>query len=124
MINTIKVVIIVSRRLGHVTFWVSVRTSCRNLNGLTFAILATYGDLVCPQIGTRSPTANNGTEWRFLFGSTFAAEVRLRAARDGALTTARRRNRQGNRVSLAVGWQEWRDSNPQPPVLETGALTN
>jgi hypothetical protein len=20
-------------------------------------------------------------------------------------------------------WQEWRDSNPQPPVLETGALT-
>jgi hypothetical protein len=19
-------------------------------------------------------------------------------------------------------WQEWRDSNPQPPVLETGAL--
>ena len=24
--------------------------------------------------------------------------------------------------SLASGWQEWRDSNPQPPVLETGAL--
>ena len=22
----------------------------------------------------------------------------------------------------AAGWQEWRDSNPQPPVLETGAL--
>ncbi len=21
-------------------------------------------------------------------------------------------------------WQEWRDSNPQPPVLETGALTS
>jgi hypothetical protein len=21
-------------------------------------------------------------------------------------------------------WQEWRDSNPQPPVLETGALAN
>jgi hypothetical protein len=21
-----------------------------------------------------------------------------------------------------VSWQEWRDSNPQPPVLETGAL--
>jgi len=39
MMNTINVVIIVSRRLGHVTFWVSVRTSCRNLNGLTFAIL-------------------------------------------------------------------------------------
>ena len=95
MMNTINVVIIVSRRLGHVTFWVSVRTSCRNLNGLTFAILVTYGDVVCPQIGTRSPTAKNGTEWRFLFGSTFAAEVRLRAARDGAFSTARRCNRQG-----------------------------
>src|SRR5579864_7273663 len=23
-----------------------------------------------------------------------------------------------------MGWQEWRDSNPQPPVLETGALAN
>src|SRR6516225_4510508 len=55
----------------------------------------TCGDVVCPQIGTRSPTAKNGTEWRFLFGSTFAAEVRLRAARDGAFSTARRCNRQG-----------------------------
>jgi hypothetical protein len=25
---------------------------------------------------------------------------------------------------LAIRWQEWRDSNPQPPVLETGALAN
>ena len=24
--------------------------------------------------------------------------------------------------SYCLGWQEWRDSNPQPPVLETGAL--
>src|SRR4051812_9444930 len=23
-----------------------------------------------------------------------------------------------------ISWQEWRDSNPQPPVLETGALTS
>jgi hypothetical protein len=23
-----------------------------------------------------------------------------------------------------LGWQEWRDSNPQPPVLETGALAD
>ncbi len=94
MMNTIKVVIMVSRRLGHVTFWVSVRTSCRNLNGLTFAILATYGDWFVSKIGTRGPTAKNETDWRFLFGSTFAAEVRLRAAHDGALSTARRRNRQ------------------------------
>ena len=25
---------------------------------------------------------------------------------------------------VARSWQEWRDSNPQPPVLETGALAN
>ena len=24
----------------------------------------------------------------------------------------------------ALKWQEWRDSNPQPPVLETGALAD
>ena len=24
--------------------------------------------------------------------------------------------------SRHLNWQEWRDSNPQPPVLETGAL--
>ena len=27
-------------------------------------------------------------------------------------------------VHARSGWQEWRDSNPQPPVLETGALAN
>ena len=26
-------------------------------------------------------------------------------------------------VTYWFSWQEWRDSNPQPPVLETGALT-
>jgi hypothetical protein len=25
---------------------------------------------------------------------------------------------------MVLGWQEWRDSNPQPPVLETGALAD
>ena len=29
----------------------------------------------------------------------------------------------GRGKSLSCRWQEWRDSNPQPPVLETGALT-
>ena len=24
--------------------------------------------------------------------------------------------------TMGYAWQEWRDSNPQPPVLETGAL--
>ena len=34
----------------------------------------------------------------------------------------------GARVPIPIGvlrrWQEWRDSNPQPPVLETGALAS
>ena len=38
MMNTIRVVIMVSRRVGHVTFSVSERTSRRNLPGLNFAI--------------------------------------------------------------------------------------
>src|SRR5947208_15668150 len=32
--NTMMVVIVVSRRVGQVTLAVSLRTSCRNLNGL------------------------------------------------------------------------------------------
>jgi hypothetical protein len=28
----------------------------------------------------------------------------------------------GNNPRVFLKWQEWRDSNPQPPVLETGAL--
>jgi hypothetical protein len=36
MMKTMAVVIAVSRRDGQVTFWPSARTSCKNLNGLTF----------------------------------------------------------------------------------------
>ena len=32
------------------------------------------------------------------------------------------RNSRNEDSDLAPTWQEWRDSNPQPPVLETGAL--
>jgi hypothetical protein len=48
-----------------------------------------------------------------------------RAASDGSFLLPAHPSRQ---AALDVGWtptwQEWRDSNPQPPVLETGALTN
>jgi hypothetical protein len=27
-------------------------------------------------------------------------------------------------IPPTLKWQEWRDSNPQPPVLETGALAD
>lgn len=44
MAITISVEIIVSRRVGHVTFDVSARTCCRNVNG--FVLDAIY----CPRI--------------------------------------------------------------------------
>src|SRR5579871_5593554 len=42
MTNTMMVVIMVSRRVGQVTFAVSERTSCRNLNGLTAIVENPY----------------------------------------------------------------------------------
>src|SRR5262249_3905560 len=48
MTNTMAVVTAVSRRLGHVTFCASARTSCKNLNGLIFAI-----ELTCRHLGVR-----------------------------------------------------------------------
>jgi hypothetical protein len=39
--------------------------------------------------------------------------------RDGENSTAKMRARSMREWAL---WQEWRDSNPQPPVLETGNL--
>src|SRR5262249_53273801 len=83
MTKTIAVVTAVSRRVGHVTFCASTRTSCKNLNGLIFAM-----SWICGRVGRA--------------GATYCA-VDLLAEPDYA-------------------WQEWRDSNPQPPVLETGAL--
>jgi hypothetical protein len=59
----------------------------------------------------------------------FAAEVRHRAADDARIGTAAQGKRQVRGSGQAQitdiddwKWQEWRDSNPQPPVLETGAL--
>jgi hypothetical protein len=43
MSTTIMVVISVSRREGHVTFWVSERTCCKNSKGLVLAILSYAG---------------------------------------------------------------------------------
>ena len=46
------------------------------------------------QIGVRSPTLKDETERRFLFGSRFAAEVRLPGRRRWLLPTARGHTRQ------------------------------
>src|SRR6202030_3401087 len=84
MTNTMAVVMAVSRRVGQVTFWASARTSCRNLNGLIFAMI---------------PAAALSGVGRSPLYITFP-----------------------DQCSPPQVWQEWRDSNPQPPVLETGAL--
>ena len=86
------VVIAVSRRDGQVTLSVSARTSCRNLNGLIFAI-------------------------------TFLVyRVDTSAGADVVSTATARATLSAVRYRTDHAWQEWRDSNPQPPVLETGAL--
>src|SRR6266508_2827225 len=80
MTNTMAVVIAVSRREGHVTFAISERTSCKNLNGLTFAMVP-----VDVRIRKRAPPSPDP---RFedepttgpCFWEHVAAEVRRRAA--------------------------------------------
>src|SRR5690606_6024359 len=91
MMKTITVVMIVSRRVGQVTFEVSARTCWRNSSGLVFAISL----LKCP---LRHPA--RWSHFPFFWPGT---APRLAIRRLGQ-------------------WQEWRGSNPQPPVLETGAL--
>jgi hypothetical protein len=56
-----------------VTFCASARTSCRNLNGLTFAITCSAAS---------PPNFKDETGRRFLLGIRFVAEVRYRAADD------------------------------------------
>src|SRR5579871_74637 len=102
MMNTIRVVIMVSRRVGHVTFWVSERTSWRNLNGLTFAIRLQP----CLPLMRARRTARN-------VGSVHPSRL---------IYTREFRKSPSPGLKRSQAWQEWRDSNPQPPVLETGAL--
>ena len=78
--KTMTVVTATSLRVGHVTFDVSLRTSCTNFSGFAICRFSSFRQT-----------------------SRFAFSLHK---------TCR----------LVRGWQEWRDSNPQPPVLETGAL--
>ncbi len=103
MTNTMAVVIAVSRRDGQVTFWPSARTSCRNLNGLTFWILLA---------STRLPNGNIPPP----HGSAFSTQ-RQRALEFLWLTPAPTRPggcaRGSDTVSLPVG----QDTIPAYPRL-------
>src|SRR5262245_13080454 len=59
MMNTIKVVIMVSRRVGQVTFWPSARPSCRHLMGLVLAMVALSNGVGC-QTGNTPPPLGIG----------------------------------------------------------------
>src|SRR5215216_4216778 len=156
MTKTMAVVIAVSRREGQVTFAISERTSCRNLNGLTFAMCAF--DLPSVRIRPARSLPSQRDRPADPFWETYRGGSPKRAASERLLPTAGRRCRQAERAGpgpMSInprggglrpfrlfgrsaqywaapagrsigegGWQEWRDSNAQPPVLETGALTS
>src|SRR5690348_1169694 len=106
--KTIAVVIMVSLRVGHVTLAASERTCCRKSNGFVFAIShnirAAWARLRTSSEGTVRPKLK-GRE------AVFQASRRLFIPMWGALYL--------KTPALSIRWQEWRDSNPQPPVLET-----
>ena len=61
--------------------------------------------------------ASRRTCWTNSIGFVFAMGI------SKPLPSRQMLSRQSIRPSPAgPRWQEWRDSNPQPPVLETGAL--
>src|SRR5580658_374597 len=93
--KTIAVVVMVSLRDGHVTLATSWRTCRANSAGLVLAMV-----FIRPFKGAR-----------------YGRGPRRRSAWRETLRTARRGRHERRR-----SWQEWRASNPQPPVLETGAL--
>ena len=98
------VLTVVSRRVGQVTFDVSCRTSRMNLATFQLAIrpLPSLSQTAIPTELVRSA------------GCLFLpCSHRLPA---GVFSAP------GKGLTSREAWQEWRDSNPQPPVLETGAL--
>src|SRR5262245_16008045 len=87
MTNTMAVVMAVSRRVGHVTFSTSERTSRRNLPGLTFAIsFCRLKPLAAPRGRTNKPAdphPESETGQRTHFGKPIAAEVQTGRRRAG-----------------------------------------
>src|SRR5918996_2343413 len=96
MANTLAVVTTSSLRVGHVTLASSWRTSRTNCAGDVLAMTL----LILPWVRLRE-------------GVHLLERFTGFEARSGG---------GGPQPPDPVSWQEWRDSNPQPPVLETGAL--
>ncbi len=93
MTNTMMVETVVSFRVGQETLATSRRTSRKNSAGFVFAMAVFAIIPDCEQPGFALLNTGIGEGADFLRGAV-----------------------------PMKGWQEWRGSNPQPPVLETGAL--
>src|SRR5262249_26479409 len=100
--NTMMVVIVVSLRVGQVTFWASARTSCRNLNGLTFAIGAIRSvklKKLHSKMGIRRPNSTkDGTGKRSVLGEC-SPRKSVTGPQAMPLRTAQRSHRQGGVVT-------------------------
>ncbi len=118
MMITITTVIPVSRFVGQETFAVSARTCRINSPGLVFAINPI--SILKNNVPATAPPPENPARKETLL-SGWAAFRRLcpkTQALRGIFGVS-----VGRRAALRFGiWQEWRDSNPRPSVLETDAL--
>ncbi len=99
MMMTMIAVVTVSLRVGQTTFAVSFFTWLKKTPGLT---LATWLHLLFNNTNKAEPPLRPGLSPHSLSGAPSKASHRA-CRRSG-------------------GWQEWRDSNPRPSVLETDAL--
>src|SRR3954462_8755993 len=98
--KTITAVVTVSRRLGQVTFDVSLRTCCRNWNGFVFAI-------ACPPSIAGNPAPYPKSQDLETKETEGAAEPipRLRKFREKSVV-----------ASFAMNWQGQQGSNLRPAV--------
>ena len=117
-----RVVWVSSLRVGQVTRDVSCRTCRRNSAGLVRAIWgirlggATITPSGCPfqRVNEFVGSALYQRAW-----TRVGPKRHPRAA--GCIAASKRFGYTFDFIEME-GWQEWRGSNPQPPVLETGAL--
>src|SRR5262245_14353796 len=111
MMNTIKVVITVSRRVGQVTFWPSARTSCRNLIGLVLGIDGLTGWPVKRQYTPAARNRSDGRE-RTSYGAIIAPGPHLARRVRSAVEI---RSRPGT-VKMAAGQYRAQASGKAPEI--------
>ena len=145
-------VIMTSLRLGHETFATSCRTSWMNSNGLAIVTtlpratnlgarrpLLSQSRHLCCELCDLRVSINPGLDHAasrshrpltravgLLIGIGFLVDLQDVAIEDATLEFALAvvAHALQRWPACLVNWQGWRDSNPQPSVLETDALAN